>query len=273
MTTDVQASMQVILEAYYRDTLGLPDWEAAVARRLQTGLEGQVNRLASFVDLRGKHILDVGCGFGDVMLSLLEAGAEQATGIDPDLTWLTVAAARGSRDSKRFRVNRAVGEQLPFRDNSFDLVCSNFVVEHVDDLELVVGEMIRVLKPGGLCLINCPNYLWPMEPHYHLPWAPYTPKWIGQQLLRWLGRDPHYFVHHIHYLTPFDVLKALRQAGVTHTTNLLHATLTRPDLIVNLALRTWARRLSFLRPPSSLIYLLMPSASILAAKPGEGEAR
>lgn len=267
MPINIQSRMRAILDSYYRDVLGLPDWEVAVTRRLHDGLTGQVRRLANFTDLSGKYILDVGCGFGDMMLALLEAGAAHVIGIDPDRDWIIIAEARGRECAEQFQVCRAVGECLPFKSNTFNLVCSNFVVEHVNNLPLVVAEMIRVLKPGGNCLINCPNYLWPMEPHYRLPWVPYTPKWIGQRLLSWLGRDPNYFVHHIHYLTPFDVLKALRQAGIQEATNVIHASLSRPELIAAPLLRKWAIKLKYLRPPSALIYLLAPSASILAVKP------
>jgi 2-polyprenyl-3-methyl-5-hydroxy-6-metoxy-1,4-benzoquinol methylase len=266
LPVDTQAAIYSILEAYYRDTLGLSDWKNAVNKRLNTKLDAQLQRLAAFVELTDKRVLDVGCGFGDMMVGLLQAGAAEVMGIDPDGTWVNIAAVRGQSHHRRYRVNQAVGEQLPFRSNTFDLVFSNFVVEHVNNLQLVINEMIRVLKPGGQCVINCPNYLWPFEPHYRLPWIPYLPKTVGKYLLARLGRNPDYFFYHIHYVTPLDVLNALRQVGITQTINLFQLSLTRPELIMTPLLRQWATRLRGIYLPSMFIYLLLPSASILATK-------
>jgi SAM-dependent methyltransferase len=62
-------------------------------------------------------------------------------------------------------VVQAVGEGLPFRSNTFDLVFSNEVIEHVSDDRQSVREMVRVTRPGGHVLAFCPNRLWPFETH------------------------------------------------------------------------------------------------------------
>ncbi len=58
-----------------------------------------------------------------------------------------------------------VGEHLPFSGNTFDLILSNEVLEHVDDDFAAVREMVRTLKPGGRMLIFCPNRGYPYETH------------------------------------------------------------------------------------------------------------
>jgi SAM-dependent methyltransferase len=62
-------------------------------------------------------------------------------------------------------VVQAVGEALPFKSNTFDLVFSNEVIEHVNDDRWSVREMVRVTRPGGHVLVFCPNRLWPFETH------------------------------------------------------------------------------------------------------------
>jgi SAM-dependent methyltransferase len=64
-------------------------------------------------------------------------------------------------------VNVAAGEWLPYADESFDLVLSHEVIEHVTDDRQSVAEMVRVLRPGGRAIIFCPNRLYPFETHGH----------------------------------------------------------------------------------------------------------
>lgn len=264
---NTKIAMRSLFVDYYRDTLGLPDWEAVVESRFNVKLDIQIKRIAAFVDLADKRVLDVGCGFGDLMLGLKEAGAKEIVGIDPDHGWMRIAAQRGRAYEKEYMVSQAVGEYLPLADHSFDVVCSNMVVEHVENLPLVMSEIVRVLKPGGVCLINCPNYLLPWEPHYRIPWFPYTPKVIGKHLLSWLGRDPYYFVNHIHYVTPFKILSLLKENQVTDTVNLLHESTSHPELFVNSTIRTWLNRFRSIPFSSYLMYLLLPASIILATKP------
>lgn len=264
---DTQLAMRSIFVSYYRDTLGLPDWKQVVEKRFHFRLDVQIRRIATFVELADKRVLDVGCGFGDLMLGLKEAGAREIVGIDPDTDWIGIAAKRGSCYDKEYMVSQAVGEYLPLADNSFDIVCSNMVVEHVNDLALVISEMVRVLKPGGTCIINFPNYLFPWEPHYRIPWFPYTPKPIGKRLLAWLGRDPYYFEHHIHYVTAFKLLSLLKHNNITDTINVMHDSTSYPDLFVNQSVRLWLNKVSQVPLSSTLMYLLLPASMILATKP------
>ena len=55
---------------------------------------------------------------------------------------------------------KALGGALPFKDNSFDLVRANMVVEHLDNPEAFLADVYRVLRPGGRFLFHTPNYLY-----------------------------------------------------------------------------------------------------------------
>jgi SAM-dependent methyltransferase len=68
-----------------------------------------------------------------------------------------------------------VGEELPFPEDTFDLVLSHEVLEHVDDDVACLREIVRCLKPGGRLILFCPNRWYPFETHgiywkgkYHL---------------------------------------------------------------------------------------------------------
>ena len=99
-----------------------------------------------------KAILDVGCGVGQVVRSLAEAGFE-AHGVEVSETNLVVA-----RENKgAFQLYD--GRTLPFADAIFDAVGAFNVLEHVEDPVALLDEMTRVLRPGGRIVISSPNFL------------------------------------------------------------------------------------------------------------------
>lgn len=101
-------------------------------------------------------LLDVGCGGGFLSEEFARAGFV-VTGIDPALETIAVAQqhARASGLTIDYRVGS--GERLPCTDACFDCVACCDVLEHVDDLECVVREVARVLKPGGLFFYDTIN--------------------------------------------------------------------------------------------------------------------
>ena len=108
-------------------------------------------------DLSGR-ILDNGCGLGSY-LNAFAPFSQQRFGleIEEDRARQALAAAEGIVTSQ--------GEMLPFASNSFDVVFSNEVIEHVGDDGASMSEMIRVVKPAGRVLIFCPNRWYPVEQH------------------------------------------------------------------------------------------------------------
>ena len=111
----------------------------------------------SGIDPRTKRWLDVGCGRGE----LLELAGDQfatCVGCDPSTGMLS-----GDRSVKVIKQLSPV--KLPFADRSMDLVTAVCIYHHVhgDDRRLLMEEMVRVLTPGGLCLI-----------FEHNPWNPMT---------------------------------------------------------------------------------------------------
>lgn len=258
--------LRSLLTKYYRDVRGLPNWKEAIEKRIENGLDCQLERLQAFVSLEGKCILDVGCGFGDLLMALeSDASVELAVGIDPDTDWAQEAGRRIDSDSSAVGV--AVGERLPFPDGVFDGVCSNYVVEHVKDLDKMLAEMIRVCAPGGWCYINGPNYLIPYEGHYRMMFLPWLPKRLAGWWLERCGRDPSYLYDDIYYVNPFTVIKTLRRLGVRSELNVMQQSIARPDLFASGFVRKWAKRISWVPWPSWLIYLLLPDFSVIVWKP------
>lgn len=114
---------------------------------------GAIRRYGTGGDLR---LLDAGCGTGGQLTHLLlrEDRVTRIVGVDLSMEAVRIAADRGSGD-----VLRASTMMLPFRDSTFDLVTSIDVlyIRGVDDRQ-AMSEMHRILKPGGLLVLNVPAY-------------------------------------------------------------------------------------------------------------------
>lgn len=109
--------------------------------------------------LRGRRLLDVGCGGGLLTEELVKAGV-LATGVDLAEGALRSAFAHARSRRLEPRYVRALGERLPFEDGSFSAVVSSDFLEHVGDLAAVVRECARVLAPGGVFLYDTINRTW-----------------------------------------------------------------------------------------------------------------
>lgn len=126
-------------------------WRAGQQRRLEMILSAAGERIQG-------RILENGCGIGLYLEHLQPFGGE-LFGLEFDLD-----RARQAKDSGSYILGGA-GEQLPFPENSFDLILSNEVIEHVRDDRQAVQEMVRVLKVGGRIALFCPNRWYPFETH------------------------------------------------------------------------------------------------------------
>jgi 2-polyprenyl-6-hydroxyphenyl methylase/3-demethylubiquinone-9 3-methyltransferase len=102
------------------------------------------------------QVLDLGSGGGYLAESFAEIGAT-VIGIDPALNSVAVAAAHAAVEDLAVGYSVGAGEQLPFADASFDVVTCCDVLEHLYDLDAVLHETTRVLKPGGLYFYDTIN--------------------------------------------------------------------------------------------------------------------
>ncbi|HHX08655.1 MAG TPA: class I SAM-dependent methyltransferase [Chloroflexi bacterium] len=147
-------------------------WRAGQERRLSMLKEAAGNRL------QGRVFVD-GCGVGAYLAKLVPI-SDQVYGLDIELPRV--------EQSRAFSPNVVcgAGEFLPFLSETMDLVFSHEVLEHVQDDQQAIREMVRVLKPGGRIVLFCPNRGYPFETHGHY--------WKGKYhfgntpLINWLPR-------------------------------------------------------------------------------------
>jgi 2-polyprenyl-6-hydroxyphenyl methylase / 3-demethylubiquinone-9 3-methyltransferase len=104
----------------------------------------------------GLRVLDVGCGGGLLAEEFARLGCA-VTGVDPSEESLAAARAHAAGQGLAIEYRTGRGEELPFADESFDVVYCCDVLEHVDDLRQVIAESSRVLRTGGVYLYDTIN--------------------------------------------------------------------------------------------------------------------
>jgi ubiquinone biosynthesis O-methyltransferase len=163
-------------------------------------------RLAYFTpivgDWRGKTVLDLGCGGGFMSEALAQHGAN-VIGVDPSQPAITIARKHAQATGLAIDYHVGAGESLPIAENSVDIVLCVDVLEHVRDLDVVLDEVRRVLKPGGLFLFDTINRTW---------LARLVVVIFGETVLRLLPQGTH---DSALFITPAELTAKLQQRQFT----------------------------------------------------------
>ena len=153
--------------------------------------------------LRGLRLLDVGCGGGLLAECFAREGAI-VSGVDLSLSSLAAAERHSRAGRMSIDYVNASGDSLPFRDSSFDAVVSADFLEHVTDLETVVAECARVLKPSGLFLYDTINRTLRSR---------FVAVWLFERILGLIPRhthDPRMFIK------PEELRSVMARNGITN---------------------------------------------------------
>lgn len=163
------------------------EWYAGVA-----GLKGKrvARTLLNYKD-KSVKVMDLGCGIG-LTLTVLGQVFPNSVGVDVFNKEIKATKEILKKTGVGAKVVKYDGKKLPFLAKSFDVVTSIEVIEHVDDPELMLREIRRVLKPDGILHITTANKLWPIEPHFKLPFLSYLPPEISDWYVRISGRGENY---------------------------------------------------------------------------------
>lgn len=181
-----------------RETLGL--MQAQLTRRSPV--------VANY--LRGRRVLDIGCGNG----RLLREAPESFVGVDTNPLLVAEAVSRG------FRAVVGDARALPFRDDAFDAINCDNVIEHLfpDAAQSMLGEAARVVRPGGTILLRtlmATQQVWNTFSHVR----PYPPEAIRKLLASPLERGRYHrwlsclTIEGILYLGPYSRLRLLTILG------------------------------------------------------------
>lgn len=196
-------------------------------------------------DLRGKRVLDVGTGDGTYAIEAAERGAI-VTALDLKQEMLDAAQARATSRGVEVTLQQGRAEQLPFKDASFDVVIAVTVLCFVPDAQRAVGEMARVLVPGGRVVLG--------ELGRFSVWA------AERRVRGWLGANTW---RHAQFWSRAD-LEALAQGAGLHAANVRGAVFFPPNGIA-------ARLVAPVEP--LLTCLHAPGAAFLALAADKPESR
>ncbi|MBB3060365.1 class I SAM-dependent methyltransferase [Microbulbifer rhizosphaerae] len=171
----------------------------------------------------GQRVLDLGCGEGRHAIHLLVSEPVKVVGVDLKFADVQTARERvqpfvvGTQVPGSLLLGVANGLQLPFADNSFDVVICSEVLEHIEDYTGVLAEIDRVLKPGGLFAASVPTYFpewvcWRLSDEYHQVEGGHIRIFRERELRRSIEKLGHlcFARHKAHALhTPYWWLKCL----------------------------------------------------------------
>ena len=151
--------------------------------RLQTqDMPEEFRAVLELLDWKGKDVLDVGCGTGDMCSYIAEMGAKNVVGIDYSKE--AIAEAQKKHEAKNLLFQ---SRQLREMEGKFDIIISLGTLEHMDDPLDALKRMKGMMKPEGELVLTCPNWLNPrgyiLQTLWHMFRAPIT-------------------LADIHYLTP-----------------------------------------------------------------------
>jgi SAM-dependent methyltransferase len=190
----------------------------------RSGQERRLKMLTRQVNLQDKCVLEAGCGNGLYAAQFIDRFQAKVEAFDIEAERIAIAQVHVPH------ALIAKGEALPYPDNTFDVVFSNEVIEHVENDARFAAEMVRVTRPGGHIAIFCPNRWYPFETHGHywrgeyhfgntplinyLPdrWrnklAPHVRAYSARGLRRLFDTLPVTFTHHSRIFGGYDNIAA-----------------------------------------------------------------
>lgn len=227
----------------------------------------------------GDRILDLGCGFGrhayeaarrGANVVALDAGRDEVEGVAATFAAMLEAGELTSAPLWTAAV-QGDARHLPFPDGSFDRVICSEVLEHIHDDRVVMGELARVLRPGGTMAITVPRYgpeliNWALSDAYHNVPGGHIRIYRRSELesrLHDAGLQVagHHFAHGLH--SPYWWLKCV--VGTTNERNALvrlYHRLLVWDIVKRPRATRWAERV--LAPAigkSLVVYLAKPTST------------
>lgn len=141
-------------------------------------------------------LLDIGSSTG-IIDNYLAKKFGKVYGVDIDTEAINFAKSKFRAPNLIFQ--KSDGLKLNFPENFFNVVICTHIYEHVSNPTLLMNEVYRVLKPGGICYFAAINRLWPLEPHYNLLFLSWLPKTLANFYTRITKKASEYYESPLSY--------------------------------------------------------------------------
>ncbi len=220
INTDIEKRIRDYYEKYYKDQLGLKDWEHRCELRLNEEkiyCNTYIERIESWLnyDFNGKKVLVVGSGTGGELVNFHNLGAK-VYGIEPNVEAFKISLLKAKKIGlNKDQVKCEYSENIGYEDNSFDFVYCYTVLEHVQDVEKSLSEMIRTTRENGYLFIQTPDYRQLYEPHYKLPLPMILPNLINKMFL-WFLKKPTTFLDTLNKLNSLKMKRFFQKLPVNY---------------------------------------------------------
>tara|TARA_A100001035_G_scaffold280360_1_gene285910 strand:+ start:10703 stop:11443 length:741 start_codon:yes stop_codon:yes gene_type:complete len=172
-------------------------------------------------DLNQLELLDIGSSTG-IMTNEYAKNFREVTGIDIDKEAIKFSKENFQRDNLTF-LHQPI-EELNNGKKKFDVITCSHIYEHVPNANLLIDEIYRLLKPGGVCYFAAGNKYKVMEGHYRLPFLSYFPKKISNFYLKILNKGDYYYENHL------SVIKLRKLVSKFQVVDYTLAVIDNPDL-------------------------------------------
>ncbi len=149
---------------------------------------------------KGIKVLDIGCGGGLACEFLAKRGAN-VSGIDLSLNSIKVAQEHAKKSNLQIDYQCGVAEDLPYEENTFDVVVCFDVLEHVEDWEKVICEIYRVLNKNGIFLFDTINKTFKSK---------FIMIWLLEDILKQIPRGLHDWNK---FIKPQELIDVMQKNG------------------------------------------------------------
>ena len=172
-------------------------------------------------DFKDKKLLEIGAGVGTFLITARTKYGINAYGVEPSKDEFSPfnqisKTLLEEYDLPKDIVVCGIAEDLPFENESFDLVYSTNVLEHVQDPIKVLSESLRVLKKDGYLQFVIPNYFSFWEGHYGVFWPCVTNKLLAKIYAKLINQNPDY-IDTLQLISPFylkQIIKKLNNENI-----------------------------------------------------------
>lgn len=171
----------------------------------------RMSNLGLFNGADKKKYLEVGCGTG-ALLAVASESFQNVIGIDICMEGLVIAKKRFEEMELDIPLICGCVDCLPFRDNSFEFVASDDVIEHTNSAELMVSECTRVTMEEGCFFFTTPNrFTIGKEPHVFVWGVGYVPRQFAEKYVSLFTSKSYKFTR---LLSVFEIRKMLNATGI-----------------------------------------------------------